>query len=368
MNITGKIKAILCDENHIENSIVRNFLALPGKEHFRFHDELDLASQIGELKQKGFKSKEVLILKHFSGRLFQKCPGSPNVICCNYYILNTGFNCLFDCAYCFLNSYLNTYGIIHFINFEDALKEMQGRISGNKDHLHRIGTGEFTDSLMYDEITGTAEIIINFAHNHHNAIIEFKTKSDNVDHLIGLPHKNIVVAWTLNTERIIGLYEKGTARLENRIAAARKVQDAGFLTAFHFDPIVMYDNFLNEYFSLIDTLFHAIEADRVAWISLGCFRHSPGFKEIISETHPYEKLTLEEMFPGSDGKYRYMKRRRIDIYRALSEKIRCYSEKPFVYMCMESNNVWKSVFNVDFNSSDDLESAFNRHLKEYFYI
>ena len=119
-----------------------------------YRDDDDLTLKIKELKKR-FSSKEVLILKEFMGRKFQKCPGSPDVICCNYYLLNTCFNCLYNCTYCFLNSYLNSYGIVQFVNLEDLTDLIKNHcLEINK--AVRIGTGEFTDSLMFDEVTSIA--------------------------------------------------------------------------------------------------------------------------------------------------------------------------------------------------------------------
>ncbi len=36
-----------------------------------------------------------------------------------------------------------------------------------------------------------------------------------------------------------------------------------------------------DYFDVIDTMGKHIKPEGVLWISLGCFRYSPGFKEII---------------------------------------------------------------------------------------
>ncbi len=362
------LKAILYREADLDNTIVRKITGSEdnkNKEIITFVDEEDLGNIIDNLKTK-YRSKEILILKEFRGRKFQKCPGSQNVICCNYYLLNTCFDCLYNCTYCFLNSYLNSYGIVQFINLEELLPSMNEHITLNPGPV-RIGTGEFTDSLMFDHITGIAEELINGTARDKNIFLEFKTKSDNVDHLLSIKEKgSTVLAWTLNTPENIRLYEEDTATLEERFTAAKKAQDAGYLTAFHFDPIIRYDNFLEDYFRVIDMFLSELDCTRIAWISLGCFRYSSGFKDIIKHSFPSEKITVDEMFPGVDGKYRYLTDERISIFKKFREKILSYSEVPFVYMCMEDRYVWQEVFGADYNESEDLELDFMNHLKEYF--
>jgi spore photoproduct lyase len=279
--------------------------------------------------------------------------------------MNTGFNCLYDCAYCFLNSYLNSFGIVQFINLDLSLRELRNE-TANKDAV-RIGTGEFSDSLMFDRTTGIGEGLIRAAARFENIFLELKTKSDNVGHLLSIPDKgNAVLAWSLNTGRNVALYEPGTAGLEQRIKAAAAACGAGYLVAFHFDPIIFYDGWKDEYWGVVDRLFSAVDPDRVAWISLGCFRHSPAFAEARPKEHSGSRMTAAEMFPGPDGKYRYMKKARIEAYSAMLGRIRSHADSVFVYLCMESEAVWREVFNVEYESSDCLESAFCAHLKRYF--
>jgi len=368
MKTVKDLKIIIYNPKDKENKIVENFLSLSGKIFKEYTDEKNLNQLLEKLKKENYLSKEILILKKFYGRLFQKCPGSPNVICCNYSLLNTCFDCLYNCTYCFLNSYLNNYGITQFINLDNLAEDIEKNLDLKKDFIYRIGTGEFTDSLMMDETTGLTEQIIQKSSSLKNIMIEFKTKSDNVDHLLKIKNKRPhVLAWSLNTEKGIKNYEEGTASLGKRIAAALKVQKAGFYLAFHFDPIIIYENFMSEYLNLIDKLFGSINPDKVVWISLGGFRYTKGFKEIIRKNFPLEKLTTEEMFPGIDGKFRYLKQKRIEIYTKMKNKIYSFSKKPFVYLCMESKTVWKSVFDVDYHKSEDLELALSEHLKNNFF-
>lgn len=327
-----------------------------------FKDEDELGEIIQDLKKK-YSSKEVLILKKFMGRKFQKCPGSPNVICCNYYLLNTCFNCLYDCTYCFLNSYLNSYGIIQFTNLNELVPAIEDFVA-KSDKIVRVGTGEFTDSLMFDDITGISSDLIKKTAHIKNLFLEFKTKSANVDHILDIKNKgNAVLAWSLNTKKNIPDYEHGASSLEERFEAALKAQKSGYYIAFHFDPIIKYDNYLEDYLGVVDSIFEKFDPDKLVWISFGCFRYSSGFKDIIKHKYPFEKLTLEEMFPGIDGKYRYLKQERIEIFTAMKERIERYSSKPFVYMCMEGEEIWRKVFNADYKVSEDLENAFAEHLK-----
>lgn len=368
MKTFNDIKTVLYREDDLRYRITRLIIdksSAAGKEIVRYTDESDLGELLERYK-KTHESKELLILKEFPGRKFQKCPGSPGVICCNYYLLNTCFNCLYDCTYCFLNSYLNSFGITQFVNL-DELHESVIEHASDPQRVYRVGTGEFTDSLMMDEITGIAEKLISHTSEHNNIFLEFKTKSDCVDHLLDIKQKgSTVLAWTLNTPVNISLYEKDTASLDSRINAAVKAAGAGFFTAFHFDPVIMYDGFLGDYDLILTTLAEKINPDRVVWISLGGFRYSPGFKNIIKHKYQGSIITCDEMFPGIDGKYRYLKKRRIEIYSFFYKRLKSIFPKAYIYFCMESSDVWYSVTGNEFSSSDELEAAMSLFLKANF--
>ncbi len=232
--------------------------------------------------------------------------------------------------------------------------------------VYRIGTGEFTDSLMMDQLTGIAGSIIRDIRDR-NTFIEFKTKSDNTGHLLDLDHgPGIVFAWSLNTVSNIALYEKDTATLDRRLEAASRASEAGYLLAFHFDPISYYHRCEDDYRHVVEQLFRKIDPSRVAWISLGGFRYSPDFKDIIRKVFPDERLTTGEMFPGPDGKFRYLKKKRIALYKMMRELILSYTGRPFIYLCMETGDVWESVFSRHYRKSDELEGDMARHLLKHF--
>lgn len=363
MRTIDDIRVIVHNRADIDYEIVRRFREVAGKEILELPDDAAFAPAIDSLRARGLRSKEVVILKRFMGRMFQRCPGSAGVVCCNYLLMNTGFNCLYDCAYCFLNSYLNSFGIVQFVNPEVSFAEF-AETARDDAGIIRIGTGEFTDSLMLDEITGIAATYITGASKYRNIFLELKTKSDNIRHLCGLTDKgNAVLAWSLNTAENITRFEADTASLDERIAAAASASAAGYLVAFHFDPIIIHDGCISAYRTIIDRIFTLIDSRKIAWISMGCFRYSAGFRDAVRDL-PGRALTAAEMFPGADGKYRYLKQTRIEAYRSLLDRIRQRSGETFVYLCMETEEVWNRVFGVTYRSSRDLELAFSEHLKK----
>lgn len=368
MRTIRDIHYLIYPEVEHSNPIVVKFLQSSIVNRVAYHDETELHNILNELIIKGVDSKDVVVLKPFLGRFYQMCPGSPNMICCRYRVINTCFNCLFNCSYCYMHVYLNSYGIMQFINTDRLFIELDGFIkSCVPSMIYRIGTGEFTDSLMCDEITGIGSDLIQFFSRYNNIFFELKTKSSNIDHLLDIPTKgNAVIAWSLNTPHNIAYYEHGTASLQERIHAAVKAINAGYYVAFHFDPIILYQGWEDDYCNVIQLLQGNIDPDKVVWISLGGFRYHLHFREILRDKFPEEMMTVYEMFPGVDGKYRYFKPLRIKIYTFMYQKLHEIFKKSYIYLCMETDYMWKEITGKDFASSEELELDIASHLNYRF--
>jgi spore photoproduct lyase len=271
------------------------------------------------------------------------CPCSKGALGCGYYILNIGFGCPYECSYCFLQGYTNVNGIVIPINIEDFLNRLEMFLKNNK-RTTRFGTGEFTDSLALDHLTGFSGILIDFFARTKNAALELKTKSNNVKDILKLKHnRKTIISWSLNPQPIIESDEWQASNLEERLAAAKACCDAGYLVGFHFDPIIYSANWENLYRELVEQLFSKIDSRNIAWISLGAFRFSPKLKTVIEQRFSKNTILDEELLLDFDRKLRYNYGQRADIYKKMFGWIRNYSRSVLVYLCMEPKKMWVDV-------------------------
>jgi len=286
--------------------------------------------------------KESLRIMHFNGEFLKPCPGTRGHICCGYRILNVGTNCPMDCSYCFLQSYINQPSLRVFSNLKDNLDAIGEIIDGSPDSIFRIGTGEFTDSLSLDYITGWTDFLLSFSSRRTNCVLELKTKTASINSLLVSSHtKRIVIAWSLNTPRIISNEEHKTATLKARLLAARECQKAGFVLAFHLDPLIHYAGWEEEYELTVRLLERYIDPQSIIWISLGSFRYMPALKSAIRRRFPGTHIFDGEFVMGLDGKLRYFKPIRVEMYANLAEKLRNWYNDLGIYLCMESDDVWR---------------------------
>lgn len=277
--------------------------------------------------------------------IFKPCPCTQNVVCCNYYILNIGFGCLYDCSYCYLQHYTNFAGIILPVNIDHILQGLSGFLEKQKKSI-RVGTGEFTDSLIFDDLIPYSDYLISFFHKQPH-ILELKTKTTNINNIIKHKGKeNIVISWSLNTPYWIEKSEFYAPSLKDRLDAARQVINQGYKVGFHFDPIIYYKNWEKDYKETVEMMIEYCQ-DNIAWISLGVLRFHRTLKPVIEQRFPQTELLSGELFIDPvDGKMRYSEDIRIEIFTKMNKWIQKLNKNAVIYLCMEPEGVWQKVFNI----------------------
>lgn len=284
---------------------------------------------------------KALEIVKFKGRFVKACPGTRSYNCCGYQILNFGNQCSLGCSYCILQAYFPNPNLRLFANIDEMMQELRKHLRNSPRAVHRIGTGEFTDSLLLDHLTRLSEILVPFFAKQPNAVLELKTKTAQVDLLEKLDHGGrTIVAWSLNPPEVIAREEMAASSLEERLEAARRCQDWGYRLAFHFDPLLAYPRWKEGYAEVVARLFSAVDPDGIAWISLGTLRFMPSLKGTIRQHHPLTTILNEEFVPGLDGKLRYFRDLRVEMYTHLKDLLLEVEQDLCIYLCMESNDVW----------------------------
>ena len=303
---------------------------------------------------------------------------SEKYICCNVKVLKSVSNCPYDCSYCFLQNYLND-GSLKVVGDEKALiNEVKEKCKAEPKRLFRIGTWELGDSLALEHQTGQAQRLIEEFTKIPNAILELKTKSDCVDPILNCNHQQkTVVSWSLNSNYIVEQQEHKTARLHQRLNAIKKVMKAGYLIGLHFDPMILHPNWKEEYKDLINKVFSFLNPKQIAWISVGTLRFNPEMKKKMEENFPKSAITAEEMVLGDDGKMRYVKPVRLQMYdhffNCLQKELKITDlspttsfniNKPLIYYCMERWDIWEHTFGSHPKSIQELDYFFAKSFYE----
>ncbi len=351
------------EKDWVTKKILQTLSSLPVE---RIQGKRELIKSFLSLPDPLGTGKKNLLITHDYGRRLKPCPGTSNHICCGYYVINPMTNCPMDCSYCVLQEYLTNPFLTLYTNLDDLLHEIDLFLSNHEENFLRLGTGELSDSLALESIFPISQILIPFFAERETAILEIKTKSSNVDSILQLDHRErTVVSWSLNPARLIEEEERGTASLEERLEAAQKCQTVGYPLGFHFDPIIFDMGWEKEYQETIHSLFKVVDPKRVIWVSLGGFRFPPKLKGIVEERFPKSRIFLGELFPGKDFKFRYLQEIRVEIYRKMVGWLKEIDPSLFIYLCMESKEVWEKVFSWAPKNSHHLNQLFKDRLKEF---
>lgn len=362
------IESLIIDKAVSESRITRNFLSALPDADVRYVNNPDDEKALF-LRETGSNGKRKIFLTRKRGHVLKQCPGTDRAYrCCNYHVINQTSGCPIDCTYCILQFYQNNPVTTVYADSANIFQEIREKVQSQPDRFFRIGTGELTDSLAFDNYSRFTEEIVPAFTSLPNAVLELKTKSDNIDNLLDLDHQGrVVCSWSVNPPEVVAEEEFKAAGFQERLDSMARAQEHGFKLGLHFDPILYYSEWKNGYHDLIQLIFHTIDPDRIAWISLGSLRFPPEMKTKITTKFPKTKIVYQELIRGNDGKMRYVKPLRLELYNSVHRWIRKYGgEELFLYFCMENTEIWERVMGWAPDSNEHLDYLFAESLYRRF--
>lgn len=260
-----------------------------------------------------------------------------------YYLFHE-LDCRYDCEYCYLQYYFETKVPVVFVNRDEVLSEIE-RVLTSEDTPY-FHAGEICDSLALDHITDFSVDICELFRRYENGMIEFRTKSTNVDNLVSTsrPALNVIPSWTFSPHFVAETIEHRTPGLTERINAARRCQEAGYTVGVRLDPVFRYRGWEEDYRSMVEEIFSSLDAQKIDYISLGSVKLHKNLIEAVSKRFPGSMVILGEVVPGNDGKFRPIKFDRVDTYRKMISWIRSHAPGMEIKLSLESDDVRELVF------------------------
>ena len=288
---------------------------------------------------------DTLLIHREKYDFLKPCPCSEGNAGCGYNLINLGFGCRFECEYCFLQQYQNLHAILLPANVQEFLEKIdQGSFRRGPFDRVRIGSGEFTDSLVFDELTQYSRALVPFFKKRPHLQFEFKTKSTCIEGLLKEGGaENVVVSWSVNAPQFIEQVEHFTPSLTQRLAAAKQVAQAGYRLGFHFDPVVPFDGWQEAYLAAAQQIADSVPREKVAWISVGLLRFSRELKKVVENRFPENWILDGEFLLEFDGKMRYPEKLRQEAYEFLVPHLKKLFPQTVVYVCMEKPHLCADV-------------------------
>ncbi|WP_229379448.1 spore photoproduct lyase family protein [Fibrella forsythiae] len=231
--------------------------------------------------------------------------------------MNLAEGCPAHCHYCYLAGSLQGPPVVRvYANLPSMLAHTatyEGTYPPNKSWQEsdssRPTTFEvscYTDVLGIEHLTGSLAECIRYYGSREKGQLRFVTKYDQVDSLIDLPHNGQTRArFSLNAEPVARKLEGGTASIEARLQALRKLAlprekgGGGYPVGVVLAPIMPIPNWREEYTSLLDRIYAALDYGinanvldlNVEFIS---HRFTPGSKDVLMQWYPNTSLDMDE--------------------------------------------------------------------------
>lgn len=203
-----------------------------------------------------------------------------------FYYTSNILNCIYNCDYCYLGGMYPSAHIVIFVNTDDFFAEVEKMLS---EHPVYLCISYDTDLMAFENMTGLVSSWIDFASLHNDLKLEIRTKSafsDGFSHWT--PSENIIFAWTLSPDEIIEEFEHRTPGLDSRIAAIKHALAAGFTLRLCFDPMIYVPGYQKIYSDMYRKVFSEIPSEKLLDVSLGLFRISSGYMNVMRKRYPNE--------------------------------------------------------------------------------
>lgn len=313
--------------------------------------DIEVVSDITPFIGKKRSKSGVLVITRHKGKFIKDFPEAPGTPPCGEKYITTLLNCPFSCSYCYLQSYLEHSQIVVFTNTEKMKEELKSVLAAEPPS--RITTGEMGDSLAIDHLTETtADLLPLFKDSR--TLLEVRTKSANIDHLLSTTGGNppvasaargadrLLVTWTLTPPEAIRKEEKGAETLGKRLEAINRISRAGVKVAVRFDPLIPF-YFTSARYEKIAERLRAAAENGIHRFEIGILRFPPGLWKNVRLKHPESAIMRGEYHPDTEGKMRLYRPERVKIYRKLRLILSDYFSDVPVELSMEHESVWKDA-------------------------
>ena len=214
--------------------------------------------------------------------------------------LNLAEGCPAHSQYCYLAGSLSGPPVVRvFANLPRLLENTQ-----TYEQAGRVTSFEascYTDVLGIEHLTGSLAEAVRYFGQREAAQLRFVSKYDHVESLLGAPHHGRTRArFSLNAEPIVRQLEGGTASVEARLQALRRLArpvaqgGGGYPVGVVLAPIMPIPDWPDHYGQLLDRIAGALDFECNLSVELISHRFTPGSKDVLLQWYPNTSLDLDE--------------------------------------------------------------------------
>ena len=231
-----------------------------------------------------------------------------------------GYGCLYNCSYCYMKRH-NPNGLTISKNIGDILTTINNHAwfvdvdKPNQTHqeyvTYDISCNE--DFALHAKYYDWKRIF-EFFKDHDRAMGSFATKYVNLNLLEYNPNYKVRVRFSLMPQIISDELEPNTSKIMDRIKAIDTFINAGYDVHINFSPVVVYDNWLQDYeelFNLVNdnvTNKDIVKAE-VIFLTHNAGKHQYNLENNLSGEHLLWKPEIQEpkisQYGGRNIRYKH---------------------------------------------------------------
>lgn len=188
--------------------------------------------------------------------------------------------------------YIRTY-----VNVDEIFDAAEEYMAERAPDITRFEASCTSDIVGVDHLTHTLKKAIESFGKSKYGKLRFVTKFEHVDHLLDAEHNGRTrFRFSINDDYIIKYFEPGTSRLDERIKAAIKVEEAGYPLGFIVAPIYLHEGWKDGYHEMFEKLKNALPEFAKKNLTFEMIQHrfTKPAKRVIQQNYPMTKLELDE--------------------------------------------------------------------------
>lgn len=249
------------------------------------------------------KIKPSLILAKKYGDLLHPIPDSFSIGAKHNYYFSHFLNCPYDCNYCYLQGMFRSANFVFFTNFSDFKQSIINKVEQFEEESITFYSGYDGDSLAMESTTQFCdEFLPLFEGLPNTAELEIRTKSPIIAPFTHRdPVENVIIAYTLNPDKVAKKFETGAPSLRARVSAMKKLAKLGWKIGLRFDPVIDVIGFEEIYASFFEEIFSDLPLEMIHSVTLGAFRLPPAMRKQMSKLSRGDgligSLQREEVIP-----------------------------------------------------------------------